>query len=91
MQRLYYHKGNIEKVDCGNGTEMMFAADTSVGEFLDYCAEVEAKGYAKVVERTIAENHFVTGQKSDTACAKHCRYYNTVNVFLKSSTHLVDG
>ncbi|MBE5892885.1 MAG: hypothetical protein E7286_05835 [Lachnospiraceae bacterium] len=58
MQRLYYYKGNVEKVDCGNGTEMTFTADTSVGEFLDYCAEVQAKGYEKVVERTVAGNLF---------------------------------
>ena len=73
MQRLYYNKGNIEKVDCGNGTELIFAADTSVGEFLDYCAEVQAKGYAKVVERTIAENHFVAFKGAVYTSLVNCR------------------
>lgn len=58
MQRLYYNKGNVQKVDCGNATEMMFASDTSLNEFYEYCSHVEKNGYVKAFERVIAENVF---------------------------------
>ena len=58
MQRLYYNKGEVKKVDCGTNTEMVFCADATLDDFMQYCTEVEANGYTKVTDRTLAENVF---------------------------------
>jgi phosphoribosyl 1,2-cyclic phosphodiesterase len=58
MSKLYYKNGEIQKVNCGNGTEMIFAKGSSTDDFLAYCAELSANGYAKVMQREIVGNVF---------------------------------
>ena len=59
MQRLYYSKGNTQKIDCGNGTEMIFSSETSLNEFYDYCTYVESNGFVKSFEKDVKENIFM--------------------------------
>ena len=56
MSRMYYNKGNIQVVDCGRGTEMVHATESTLDEFGAYCKELEESGYEKLFERTLAKN-----------------------------------
>ena len=79
MQRLYYNKGNIQIVDCGKETEMIFSSGTSLNEFYGYCSEIESKGYAKVFDKTVKENVFAAFKNDEEYIyAYYTKYSDTV-------------
>ena len=91
MQRLYYAKGNTERVDCGNQTEMIFSANTSLDDFFAYCADVEANGYKKVLERAIKENVFAAFKNDEEYIyAYYTKYTGAVRVVYGSIAELGD-